>query len=528
MMTFDKNLTHPEYGRFQISAYVMICLFSALVFSMYGLELPLRRDNAQYIYSAQRLLQGEMPYQSIFDMKTPLTSFVTAFALLVTQNIFDEPIKGVRFFYVAISITTILLTYALAKRLFDNKFESLLAPLMMIGFHGYIYQTAIGAEPKLLLLLFFVAGLIFIVDKKWFALGIASALCAFTWQPSGILLIAALIYAFMQKPQYRFSAFAKLAIGFLIPSVIIFGYFLLNGAFKELIQGAFIVHIYLDRPNENELLNITKMIPFGFPFSFWLIAISLLAFFIYGLGMVTKSENASLADNPFLPFLVILSSFLIASLIDFQSYPDFFVFLPFCSLGIIIFYRASIDLIMGNRLVTSNIGLGVFKYLFFLVLICVPLLNVLFSNIFSNHAAIWKGGLIEQKRAYSHIVRAALSNYDVNSNIIVIGVPEIPALLGFRNATQHASLGSVQGYDEFISSNYSVGFSGWLDEMSEKKPDLVVVKMSDLAGYSDKNRALFIGWLNSNFSKFSSNEDIQSEKFRSDNIQTWIRINSKS
>jgi len=34
---------------------------------------------------------------------------------------------------------------------------------------------------------------------------------------------------------------------------------------------------------------------------------------------------------------------------------------------------------------------------------------------------------------------------------------------------------------------------------------------------------LFIDWLNLNFSKFSSNEDIQSEKFRSDNIQTWVR-----
>jgi hypothetical protein len=525
MMTFDKNLTHPEYGRFQISAYVMICLFSALVFSMYGLELPLRRDNAQYIYSAQRLLQGEMPYQSIFDMKTPLTSFVTAFALLVTQNIFDEPIKGVRFFYVTVSITTILLTYALAKRLFDNKFESLLAPLMMIGFHGYIYQTAIGAEPKLLLLLFFVAGLIFIVDKKWFALGIASALCAFTWQPSGILLIAALIYAIMQKPQYRFSAFAKLATGFLIPSVIIFGYFLLNGAFKELIQGAFIVHIYLERPNENELLNIAKMIPFGFPFSSWLIIISLLAFLIHGLRRVMKSENASRADNPFLPFMAALSLFMIASLIDFQSYPDFFIFLPFCSLGVIIFYRAAVNLVTEKRLITGNVNLSMFKYLFFLILISVPFLNVLFSNIFSNHAAIWRGALIEQKRAYSHIVRAALGNYDVNSNIIVIGVPEIPALLGFRNGAQHVSMGSIPGYDAFISSNYSSGFSGWLDEMSENKPDLVVLKMSDLVGYSDKNRKLFVDWLNSGFSKFSSNEDIQSEKFRSDDIQTWVKVN---
>ena len=61
--------------------------------------------------------------------------------------------------------------------------------------------------------------------------------------------------------------------------------------------------------------------------------------------------------------------------------------------------------------------------------------------------------------------------------------------------------------------------------MSEKKPDLVIVKTSELGGYSDKNRTLFFNWLNSGFSKYSSNQNIQSEKFRSDDIQTWIKVN---
>ena len=525
MTMSNRNILSEDPAKFEVIAFLLLTLLAILVFFMYGLELPLRRDNAQYIYTAQRLLHGEMPYQSLFDMKTPLTSFVTAFALLVTQNLFDDPIKGVRFFHIAMSIATILLTYHLAKRLFDNKFESLLAPLMMIGFHGFILQAAIAAEPKSLLLLFFVPGLIFVLDKKWFFLGLVSALCAFTWQPSGILFIAALIYAVIQESPYRLKAFAKLTIGFLIPSAIIFGYFLLNGAFKDLIQGTFIVHIYIDRPNENTILNIAKMIPFGFPFSSILIVVSLLAFFIHGLKKVVNSRKAGLPDNPFLPFITILSLLLIASLIDFQGYPDFFVFLPFCCLGVVILYRALIDMVKEKFSSTSGFGVDIVKSLFFLILLTIPFLNALFANIFSDHAAIWRGGLIEQKRAYSAVVKAAVGNYDENSNIIVLGVPEIPVLLGFRNGTQHASMGEIQGYDAFISSNYSRGFSGWLDEMSEEKPDLVIVKTSELGGYSDKNRTLFVDWLNSGFSKYSSNESIQSEKFRSDDIQTWIRVN---
>ena len=59
--------------------------------------------------------------------------------------------------------------------------------------------------------------------------------------------------------------------------------------------------------------------------------------------------------------MVALSLFMIASLIDFQSYPDFFVFLPFCSLGIIIFYRAAVNLVTEKRLITSNVNLRIFK-----------------------------------------------------------------------------------------------------------------------------------------------------------------------
>jgi hypothetical protein len=78
--------------------YLALFLFSALVFALYGLELPLNRDDAQYFYSAERLLHGEMPmpYRSIFDMKTPLVSFVTALAWYVSQPLMAEPIMLAR------------------------------------------------------------------------------------------------------------------------------------------------------------------------------------------------------------------------------------------------------------------------------------------------------------------------------------------------------------------------------------------------------------------------------------------------
>ena len=447
--------------------FLLISLLAILVFFMYGLELPLRRDNAQYIYTAQRLLHGEMPYQSLFDMKTPLASFVTALALFISQSFFDEPLKGVRLFYIAMCIATTLLIYVLANKLFKHKYEALLAPLMMIGFHGYIIQSAIGAEPRLLLLFLLVIGLILLVDKKWFFLGLVAALCSFTWQPSGVLFIAALIYAAVQISSRRADALLKLIVGFLVPSAVIFGIFLLNGAFKELLQGALIVHFYLSRPDQNEFLNIAKMLPFGFPFSFVLIIVSLIAFGVHSIRSMFSNENPKLSDNPYLPFAVMLVIFAFASLLDFQGYPDFSVFLPFSALGMVILYKSLFSYMESKRL--SAISISTSKSAFYLVLLIIPFLNASFSGVFSTHAAIWRGAILEQTKTYSEIVRSALGNYDANSRIIVIGVPEIPALLGFQNGTQYVSMGSIQGFDDFIASNYSNGFPGWLEEMSRKK-----------------------------------------------------------
>jgi hypothetical protein len=523
MATLTRTAATASFGRTQLLMAIVLTAFAALVFSLYGLDLPLRRDNAQYIYSAQRLLHGEMPYQSLFDMKTPLTSFITAGVLFISQHLFGDPLRGVRLFYMALCLATIALTFLFARRLLRGGEETWLAPLFMLGFHGYLLQSAISAEPKLVVLFLMMIGLHLLVSKKWLALGAIASLCSFTWQPSGTIFIASLVFAALQDRHMRVPALLRLVGGFLLPSIVIFGVFWLTGAFRDLLQGAMILHFYLSRPDENEVLIISRMLPFGFPFAFPLIIASLIAFLVYALRTIMLRGNTSIGDLPHLPLLIMMVIFAIGSLLDFQSYPDFFVFLPFAALGIVVLYRA-----IRQWLVERNASEGMlqaYRYVCLAVLFAIPLLNAAFANIFSDHAAISRGALSEQKQAYDTIIRNAIGSYDANTRIIVIGVPEIPALLQLRNATQHVSLGSVNGYDEFIASNYPTGLRGWLDEMSAGKPSLVVVKISDLSGYTDANRQLFVEWLNRNFRHLSDNPGVSSPRFRSEKIETWISLN---
>ena len=175
----------------------------------------------------------------------------------------------------------------------------------------------------------------------------------------------------------------------------------MNGAFKDLIQGTFIVHIYIDRPNENTILNIAKMIPFGFPFSSILIVVSLLAFFIHGLKKMVNSKKAGLPDNPFLPFITILSLLLIASLIDFQGHPDFFVSLPFCCLGVVILYRAFlIDMVKKSSQSTSGFDVDIVKSLFFLILLFYSVLERLVCEYFLQSRSHMEGRSKRDRREH--------------------------------------------------------------------------------------------------------------------------------
>jgi hypothetical protein len=60
--------------------------------------------------------------------------------------------------------------------------------------------------------------------------------------------------------------------------------------------------------------------------------------------------------------------------------------------------------------------------------------------------------------------------------------------------------------------------------MSAKKPDVVIIKTSELSKYSESSRKMLMDWANSRFSYVAANDGLHSEKFRIDHIETWVRV----
>ena len=80
------------------------------------LETPLERDEGEYAYAGQLILQGIPPYELAYNMKLPGT--YAAYAAILW--LFDESAEGIHLGLLMLNAATILLVYFLGRRLFDN------------------------------------------------------------------------------------------------------------------------------------------------------------------------------------------------------------------------------------------------------------------------------------------------------------------------------------------------------------------------------------------------------------------------
>jgi 4-amino-4-deoxy-L-arabinose transferase-like glycosyltransferase len=79
------------------------------------LEIPLERDEGEYAYAGQLMLQGIPPYQLAYNMKFP--GVYAAYALIM--SIFGQTIAGIHFGFLLVNVATIALIFFVGRRLIN-------------------------------------------------------------------------------------------------------------------------------------------------------------------------------------------------------------------------------------------------------------------------------------------------------------------------------------------------------------------------------------------------------------------------
>src|ERR1700694_2076304 len=80
---------------------------------------PLQRDEGEYAYAGQLMLQGIPPYQLAYNMKFPGT--YAAYALIM--SIFGQSVTGIHLGLLFVNAATITLIFVLGRRLVNSTAE---------------------------------------------------------------------------------------------------------------------------------------------------------------------------------------------------------------------------------------------------------------------------------------------------------------------------------------------------------------------------------------------------------------------
>ena len=102
----------PAARQIWLVASLLVILAVVTAVRIRLLNMPLERDEGEYAYAGQRMLQGVPPYQDVYSMKWPGT--FAAYALFM--GIFGQTAGGIHTGLILVNLATAVLVLVLAKR----------------------------------------------------------------------------------------------------------------------------------------------------------------------------------------------------------------------------------------------------------------------------------------------------------------------------------------------------------------------------------------------------------------------------
>lgn len=208
---------------------LLLILISAAAVRVRVAHAPLERDEGEYAYAGQLLLQKVPPYQLAYNMKMPGT-YVAYAAILA---VFGESPFGIHLGMVFVNVATIILIFLLGRKLFDvvGGLVAAASYALLSVSHCFL---AMAAHANHFVILFAVAGLLVLLKAQesnrrwWFFWGGILFGLAFLMKQQGVFFIPfALFSVVWQGWQTRpwqwkdlFKKMILLVAGSLVPFLI--------------------------------------------------------------------------------------------------------------------------------------------------------------------------------------------------------------------------------------------------------------------------------------------------------------------
>lgn len=293
--------------------------------------LPLTLDNQHYYFVAERAASGVPPHLSHFDSKHELSMVLTAAAIRAGRalGVADVPASRAASL-VALALAAALL-WALARDLSGGALAAWLALGVLLAFDGLLVMGAMGAQPKVFLVLF-ASCLGLWLERRPFLAGTAVAAAFLCWQPALLLLAAAALALVLAGRSPR--ALARLLVGAGGTVAVYHVAFWLVGALPELVEQVYRFPAgYMTHPPDDLVTNVTRFFRLGLGPTAeggWLLAFVVLLGGIGVASLLWPRRAARVArEQPGFVFLLLAGAGTLAfTVYDYGTFVDDFFVLP--------------------------------------------------------------------------------------------------------------------------------------------------------------------------------------------------------
>ena len=211
-----------------------------LILNNHSILVPERGDQAMWDYMAQAIVRGQVPYRDVVNIKTPLSAYISALAILVGKAFGFNQLIAIRYVGLIEAGVLMVVTFAVARAYTRSLLAATVSVLVPLTWERLYYFASAGTEPKLPMILFGMLSLLLIHKNKPFWAGFASMLSCLCWQP-GLLFTGTAVLVFSNYLRgWRDGRAARTLIGAALPVLVMTTYFYFAGGLGELWKWCFV------------------------------------------------------------------------------------------------------------------------------------------------------------------------------------------------------------------------------------------------------------------------------------------------
>jgi hypothetical protein len=456
------------------AASAAFCITVSIQFLYRPLSQVERGDPAIYEYIAQSILRGQVPYRDVIDPKGPGSMYLGAAAMWIGRHLGIGDILAVRFAYIILAGLLSVLTLLVADLYLSSRLAVGLAFLIPLMPTRYSLMVIQGTQPKLPMLLFGMAALVFIAYNRAFWAGFSSMLSCLCWQPG--LMFAGVAFLMFSKylTSWRDLRAVKVVVGAMAPLGMVLLYFQWRGGLADLWRWTFAYDYSVFMPAGlrstgpawRGIIDVMRDRVFYKDFVF--VEIALIGLVLFGYERVSKKLRGRdwLASGDLYRDAVLMPPIIYFAfcMVNFQSYPDTIPFFPFIGIFGAWFF------VEGARFIGSLGPIAKFAHRIRFAEVIPALATALILFIGVGRAASYRveGRTLADQYREGEIIASYLAASDT---IYVHGPAEVLVLLNRPNLNPYVGLDT--GADDYIAAGLPGGFASLIDEMETSRPKIV-------------------------------------------------------